>query len=443
MTADFGGGNTRALTQTGPRTWAIHLDESDVGSGTVCYRYNRNDSGYLGADYLTPDTNNAYFTGCLRSFDFSPGLKVTDTVTRWRWFPPDGTDPTPIPISSIPTVVPRDDGEPLRIGVALQDFYFPFFDALFAPTAARLAGFGFGIADIEPAWHALVVDPLPELGPDYASSPDYTEAALRAQIQANVTAGVAVMVSPQVYPMVDFSGTKSTAWWDAWFDQYGAFLAAEAQIAEEEGATELSFRPDGLAAENPPADADARWRALLARVREVFSGRIGLRFYGFVESDGTPAAFPDMSSVTFSDAFDFAVVVAVGPLSTEVDPDDAALLDGADGLVDLALPLGLPAMIQGVYASVAESWRGTEFYSISLANAAFDGEDEWQAGTYSFDEVAQARTHHALLRAIASRSWVESYVAWGYWNQDMPREPGPSIRAKVAERLLGFWLQNM
>lgn len=442
VTVDFGGGNTRAMTPTGPRTWEIQVDSSDVGDGTVCYRYNRNDSNYLGSDYLTPDTNNDYFTGCLRSFDFSPGLVVTDTVTRWRWFPPDGTDPTPLPYSSVPTVVARDSGQPLRIGVALQDLYFPFLDALFAPTAARLAGFGFGVVDIEPAWHALSVDPLPVLGPDYDNSPDYTEAGLRAQIQANRSQEITVMVSPQVYPMIDFSGTHTTEWWDAWFEQYGTFLVTEAQIAEDEGATDFSFRPDGLAAENPPADADARWRALLARVRAVFSGRIGLRFYGFSDN-GTPGAFPDVAGVTFADALDFTVIVAVGSLSADPDANDDALLAGAAGIVDLAQPLGLPAMIQGVYASVAQSWRGSEFYSISLATAPWNGEDQWQAGTYSFDEVAQARAHHALLRAIASRSWVDSYLAWGYWNQDMPRAPGPSIRAKVAERLLRLWVDSL
>jgi len=442
VTVDFGSGYTRQMTRTGPRNWQLWVDDSDVGNGTVCYRYTRNDSGYLGSDYLTPDTSNDYFTGCLRSFDYSPGLVVTDTVTRWRWFPPDGTDPTPVPYTSIPTVVARDSGQPLQIGVALQDLYFSFLDALFAPTAARLAGYGFGVVDIEPAWHALSVDPLPVIGPDYGNSPDYTEAGLRAQIQANRAQGIAVMVSPQVDPMVDFSGTHTTAWWDAWFDQYGSFLVAQAQIAEDEGAADLSFRPDGLAADNPPADADARWRALLSRVRAVFSGRIGLRFYGFSDG-GTPGAFPDVAGVTFADAVDFAVIVAVGPLSTDPDADDDALLAGAAGIVDLAQPLGLPAVIEGVYSAVAQSWRGTEFYSISLANGPWNGENQWQAGTYSFDEVAQARAHHALLRAIASRSWVDSYLAWGYWNQDMPREPGPSVRSKVAERLLSFWIDQM
>jgi Glycoside Hydrolase Family 113 len=435
----FLGGIRRSMSNVAPQTWELHVTQDDVGPGTICYHYTRNNTDYLGAEYLEPDTSNDFFSGCARSFVFSPGTTVTDTVTRWRWFPPDGTAPTALPISSIPTVVARDNGQPLRIGVALQDLYLASFDALFAPTAARVASLGLGMVDIEPAWHALSLDPVPVLGPDYANQPDYTDDALRAQIDANVGAGLVVMVSPQVDPMVDFTGTFSTEWWDAWFEQYGTFLATEAQIAETEGATEFAFRPDGIAAENPPADADARWRALLAQVRAVFTGRIGLRLIAFSPS----SVFPDLGSITFPDAIDFVLVQAAGPLSTDPAADDAALLSGAGGLMDVAEPLGLPVTVEGVYASVNQSWRGTDYYSVSLANAAWGGESDWQAGQYTFDEVAQARVENALLSAIATRPWVESYLAWGYWNQDMPRAPGFSVRAKVGERLLEFWAQNL
>jgi len=431
------------MTRSGDGTARVVLPRQNFNQdGTLAYRYTRNGADFIGAEYLEPDTNAYFFSDLGRHTTFRPGGLQEDTVARWRWFP-DGDITPPEPTISAPvTFAPRLSGEPFVPGLFMQDLYLSWFDGLFEPTAARVASLGYGMAAVAPAWHVLSTDPL-RFGTN-PNAPDYPDDALSAQITAFVQAGVDVLVQPQIDPMPNLQGPHSSAWWDNFFDQFAAFLVHHAQIAQASGATWFSFYPLGSHQPTPPADLDARYRALVARVRTVFSGRVGAAFVGFSPADGTKILIPDAAALTWADAFDFFVLQSAGALVPGQTATENELVTGALQILqpvrDLAVANQAPMLIMPVYASVSQSWRGTSFYQISLANAPWDGENQWdQGGTYQFNELDQARVLDAWLRASADATPVLSVLPFGYWNMDMPLEPGFSIRGKSAEKVVEIW----
>jgi len=155
---------------------------------------------------------------------------------------------------------------------------------------------------------------------------------------------------------------------------------------------------------------------------------------------------PSPEVVSWADAVDFLVLQSSGELTREDDPSTADLMAGAAAIIEpvrsLAVADGLPVFLAPVYASIEQSYRGTSFYPINLANAPWDGEDVWdQGGTYKFSQIDQARVMDAWLRVAASRTWVAGILPFGYWNHDLPLEPGFSIRGKSAELVLGKWME--
>ena len=412
------------------------------GDGTLAYRYSRNGSDYIGSEYLQPDNNAYFFTELGRRATFEGGKVQEDTVARWRWFPQGDITP-PEPTIDAPTAfVPRVTGGPFEFGAYLQDLYEPWFDGLFQPTAQYLSTKGYGMAALAPPWHVLSTDP-PSFGTD-PSKPDYTDASLKAQISALVNAGLEVVVQPQLDALPELSTQEPATWWDQWFQQESAFLVHHAQIAQEAGATWFSFYPDAQHAAVPPSDLDARYRALIAQVRSVYGGRVGIEFEEFSDASGADYLIPDTMGLSWADAADFVVLSAAGAMVTGGTATTHQLVIGAQRLLApvqaLAEARNIPVLIMPAYASVAQSWRGSSFYTVyQVGTAAWDGEDEWQQGMFAFSQDDQAKVMDAWFRVAAQTAVVQSVLPFAYWNMDMPLVPDYSIRGKSAEDVVEAW----
>src|SRR5260370_22156932 len=69
----------------------------------------------------------------------------------------------------------------------------------------------------------------------------------------------------------------STGFWDSWFAAYQGYLLTQASLARNSGADQLvigdfKLRPSLPGEPEAPPDAEARWRALIAKVRSVYGG---------------------------------------------------------------------------------------------------------------------------------------------------------------------------
>ena len=102
---------------------------------------------------------------------------------------------------------------------------------------------------------------------------------VRAVVRKARQLGLRVMLKPHVDPLTDNTPVGKTwrgdigkffneSQWDAWFASYGAMLLHYAAMAEELGVSMLSMNCELITA-NLQA---SRWRALVGRVRDVFSG---------------------------------------------------------------------------------------------------------------------------------------------------------------------------
>jgi len=201
----------------------------------------------------------------------------------------------------------------------------------------------------------------------------------------------------------------------AWWQSYEAFLLHYAQLAAESQATWLSV---GSELGSMEAD-DARWRALIARVRGVFPGRL---IYS--------ANWDHFPHVGFWDALDAVGMNAYHPVTDQADPSTEALEAAwrvvRPGLLLWPALLGRPLLFTEVgYPSV----RGT-------AQRPYDFGGDGPA-----DPGAQARAFRAFIT-----TWRDQAVAgaciWLWTGQGGVADRGYMPRGKPAEALLRAWFQG-
>ena len=101
--------------------------------------------------------------------------------------------------------------------------------------------------------------------------------------------GLRPTLTPAYGTLADWwsGGARDGAWWAVWYESYRSFILTQARLAAEAGATTLILGgpevtpslPGGLLSDGTPsiapADADARWRALISA--EMIFGAVAAR----------------------------------------------------------------------------------------------------------------------------------------------------------------------
>ena len=150
---------------------------------------------------------------------------------------------------------------------------------------------------------------------DTDPDPDYVAKPLKWAKERGIT----VMLVPHIA----YWGTRflwrgeidfpDAAGWDKFFTGYEAWTVHMAKLAEKNGAEIFSV---GLEY-GPSQKFEKRWRQIIARVREVYKGKI---VYG--------ANWNEFENVPFWDALDYVGVLAYFPLSDAADPSYEQLAKG-------------------------------------------------------------------------------------------------------------------
>lgn len=452
------------MQQVSPTLWQITVTPDDLadplgrdgeqyrgasynnGTGELAYAYTRG-QGYLGAEAMADDPSGGGFWATVRGATLVPGgTTQADTVERWRWFPADEDGPPPGYTASLTEWRPRVDEEEFRAGFMLADLWNEDIPAVIGSTHNAVLAAGGGWVEIAPPWDYSQVLPSPHLAPDKSRVPAYTNEELTEHLRHIKADGLSVLLSPQV--CCTETGAlegRDAAWLDAWFGEYERFLTTHAEIAEATGVDAFLIGyslPKALSPETEKAyDYAPRFRSVIASVREIYSGPIGISALSGQPFGQLDDPWPWYILGEFASYFDF-VGLAVWQSFAESDDAPASQVREAvqvffSQVVD---PFhgghGLPIVIHSAAYGSFDGGARNEPDVFTIANAVYFPESEVKA---EIDLLEQALVFDSLLEAVASRPYITGFFPFLYQYNALPLAPDYSVRGKPAEQVVAAW----
>lgn len=265
-------------------------------------------------------------------------------------------------------------------------------------------------------------------GPELHFGRDRTmaEADLRKVVLDARELGLKVLVKPHVWSREFWNSSKwhgdiamtSESDWDAWFQNYGQYLLYNARIAADTGAESLCL---GVEYQGTTTQ-EARWRALIAKVREVYSGPITYA-----------AAWAEWQQIKWWDAVDCIGVDAYFPLTDKPLASDRELRAGW-------------AKVYAELATFSRQWgKPICFTEIGYSPCSLAGKQPWAYCIVDPDGDYQARLYRVALEEAAKREWVVGLFVWKWFTSDRfrrheGRDPfAMQDREPVLEVLRGAW----
>ncbi|MBI1793331.1 MAG: hypothetical protein HYR70_03975 [Chloroflexi bacterium] len=436
----------------GNNKWAYKLYGPLNMLGTFRYRYCRN--GQCGAaDDLATAGDSAAGREVATSL---VAEDIQDTVANWAWL--DRTDPTTLVGAAITA---RPAG--FMTGVEFQSTYQPNWTYYNPQAVQNIQALGANWVIFTPSWTFKRSSPL-EFGLNPGQDPFWLDSAIMVSQARGMNLNVALFPIPRFNASPnDFwkNAPRDAAWWQNWFDHYRAFAINYADLAAQSGAQALILggdwldpaMPGGLLADGTssgvPADADARWKAIVAEVRQHFNGKVlwALPY--------TPGKF-QTSLVFLQDTdgvyllWNAALAKQAGASKEDMTAQAAKLLDNE--VSALPLLINKPLIIALAYPSASGAATGCLPAPVPQAQAN-DGKGgclDWTAlnqpnnpGSVSLDLQAQADIYEVMLNAINTRPWVGGIVSRGYYPPAMLQDKSASVHGKPAADLLWYWFPRL
>jgi hypothetical protein len=422
------------MWRIGANDWRFVLYNHGNFSGSVFYRYCRNFARGTADDAATAGNGatGRFFGRAL----FDQNLR--DNITDWHWLdgPSGGAGVLP-PINVHQNFTAgfdqADDWQPNAI-----PFYAQAFDATHADGAGWVNFTRLASAQMQPAPNYADDPALAALAPDWASIVSTAHnVGLRVSLHP-VTCHYTPYGACDYWNGVNFGG----GFWDSWFAAYQRYLLTEATLARNSAADQLvigdfKLRPSFPGEPEAPPDAEARWRALIAKVRGVYGG---------------PPAFELLmgtavwtSPPPFLDAIDVIRVWCWTPLSNNNRPGIAGMTTAAGVLLDGQLlpvqrrfnkPLHLSVAYLAADGSVSQCLRRPDGQCYSFEDFAPGAPD---VATYPLDLAEQGDIYQALPTAVNDRAWVSGVFSYGHNPVAILHDKSLSVRGKPAEGVLAAW----
>lgn len=423
--------------------WAYKLYGPLNMLGTFHYRYCRNGQCGSADDLATAGDS-------VKGREISTSLisqDIQDTVDKWAGL--DHTDPTTLVGSTIPA---RPSG--FMTGVEFQSTYQPNWSYYNPQAVQNVQALGANWVIFTPSWTFKRSSPL-EFGTNPGQDPFWLDSAIMVSQARAMNLNVALFPIPRFTTTVaDFwkNAPRDGAWWQNWFDHYRAFAVNYADLATQSGSQAIILggdwldpaMPGGLLADGTssgvPADADVRWKAIVAEIRQHFNGKVlwALPY--------TPGKF-QTSLVFLQDTdgvyllWNAALTKQAGASKTDMATQAAKLLDNE--VSALPLLINKPLIIALAYPSASGAASG----------CLSDGKGgclDWTAlsqpnnpGSVSVDLQAQADIYEVMLNAVNTRPWVGGIVTRGYYPPAMLQDKSASVHGKPAADLLWYWFPRL
>ncbi len=413
----------------GNNQWVFKLFNPLGMGSSLAYRYCRNDQCGSADDAATAG-------------NMSPGRAVTlgqtyqeisDTVAGWQW------ESVSSGLGAQPIVNKRPQG--FVTGMEFQPSFHPSWSPFFSTAFAAIKGMHSDWVILTPTWTVMKNNPL-----IFHLKPGVN--TLRSDIEAQAASAKALNLNTAIFPnprfenQVDDWRYSAPTDWNAWFDRYRAFVLYYADIAAASNSQALILGGDWI----PPTlfdgspDADPRFRALIAEVRQRFSGQLWW---------AQPYTGSMQASPSFLDAVDGIYLLWSAPLSQ----NPAALIDEMameagrrldSDILPFAISIQKPVIVAPVYPSAGGSNSG-------CVPAPAGGCVDWTALSRPMPDIpsvvldlqGQVNTYQAILTAVNDRPWLSGFVSRGYYPPVSLADKSASINGKPATDLLNYWYAQM
>ena len=254
-------------------------------------------------------------------------------------------------------------------------------------------------------------------------------------------------------PLAWWSGTPhSSNWWAVWFEEYRSFVVTLAQQASQAGASKLILGgpevlpalPGGMFPDGSPSDvprnAEARWREIVADVREQFSGRLAFEIELGSELQDPPP---------FLDAFDEVHIYWHAPLGEGENQDFETLQNQATAWLAQSIAShpslrNTPLILVAEYLSVHDGRSGCP----PAPDGSCRPSSDFQHGAIAdpdlmVDLPAQTEALNAVLLAAYYRTDVSGFYVRGYDPTMQLQDKSASVNGKPSRALLWYWYQRI
>lgn len=428
-----------------PAEWVFTLFGPLTAGAPVEYRYCRNQQCGVADDVDTAGPNG-------------PGRQVTpggqpsnadDVVDGWAWWQPDVGGAVVV----APEILPRPGYE---AGFEFAPAYSPRWLSSSGPAIQAAAATGANAIVFTPAWVLEENNPVPHINYDPNHAPLLDD--LSRQMKAASDLGM----RPSLHPVLTEPGgqtdawwseaRRDAAWWTVWFERYRAFVLTYAALAERAGAAKFVLGgpeiapalPEGVlpngAPSGVPADAEERWRALIAEVRTAYSGPVAFEV-DFGKSLQPPPPFLD--------AVDQIHVYWHVPLgegksipASEMQTAAFAALDGS--LMAEPAFEGKPIFLSVEYLSI----DGGATACAPLPDGTCRPPETFDAGAdpdpdLIVDLGEQTDALNAVLLAAYAREGIHGFYARRYYPPVALHDKSASVHGKPAGQMLGYWYPRL
>jgi hypothetical protein len=308
---------------------------------------------------------------------------------------------------------------------------------------------------LTPTWTASLSNPL-IFAPTPGSDPLWADTLQTAQYGRAQNLNVAIYATPRLLPSnADFwlKAPRTPEWWNAWFERYRAFAIYHADLAAQSGSQALILGgeavlpslPGGTLVDgspsNAPADAEARWRAILTEVHQHFPGLV-LWAHPYNGSPMRPAP-------VFMDQFYAFYLLWSAPLAATPNATVDAMANEAVSLLDKDVAPFLLSVKKG--AVIAIDYPSAQGAAAGCVPSGGGGCLDWAALSRPYPDIppavldlkGQADVYQAMLQATNQRDWVGGFISRGYYPPAPLMDKSSSTRGKMAADLLWYWFPRM
>ena len=432
------------MWSTGLNKWAYKLYGPLNIVGSFGYRYCRNAQCNSADDVQTAGDSS-------RGHIITPSIApqdIFDTVKEWTWGQKSG------PPSLVATTIPSR-GTNFVAGIEFQSFYDPS-TPVFVPAALQnIQAIGANWVFYTPSWTYSLGNPL-IFAEQPGRDPFWSDTVTAVTQARSINLNVAIFPQPRFPTSAnDFWRTapRDDNWWNNWFDHYRAFAVHYADLASLAGAQGLVIGGDWInpalpggtladgTASGVPADAEARWRNVIAEVRQHFRGNLMFA----LPYDNSPVLAP----VNILNDADTVYLLWFAQLSDQPNPNKTDLLNAAGRLLDnnvapiqtqvnkpIVLGLSYPSSSYSATGCIPNGSGGCLYWNaLSRPNADIT--------TVDLNLQQQVDIYDAIFNAVNARSWVAGLVSRGYFAPVALQDKSASIHSKPAADLVWYWYPRL
>jgi hypothetical protein len=432
-----------AINSQGEPVWRFDLTGPFNNLSSLHYRYCRqyqcgsaDDASTIGIDPTGREANPSS----------NPGI-IKDEILSWAWL----SEPN-LP-AGVPDVQVSSRGVDFIAGVAFQSNYHPSWGPLLPSVINEVQSLGVNWLILNPTWTFTNVSP-PILEPSPSQDMLWPELVSLINSAQHQNLNVGIFPSPHFPSSVNTwwqNATRDFPWWVSFFERYSNFILHHASVAANTKAPSLILGgdwlnpalPDGILVDgspsNVPQDSEIRWRGLIQRVRERYSGTIA---WALTYPDGIKHPPP------FLDAVDQVYVLWSAGLASQPNATADEMQAQAGSIFDQELlpfqqQLNKPIILAISYPSIDGGTNGC----IAVVGGGCLDYDLLNLPNPDIPELVlnlqdQANAYNAVLSAINQRGWISGFISMGYFPPAILQDKSISVHGKPASGVIWYWSQK-